>query len=94
MSIWTKAFWSAALERAVKTFAQAEAALLVADGTDVLNTDWRQSLSAAAMAAVISLLTSVASSAATGDGPSLTEAETLKQSRPYEEPHLYENPDA
>lgn len=77
MSIWTSEFWKAAAERAVKTFAQAEAALLVADGTGILNTDWTSSLSASAMAAVISLLTSVASDAATGEGPSLTNAEVL-----------------
>jgi hypothetical protein len=77
MSIWTGDFWKAAAERAVKTFAQAEAALLVADGTGVLNTDWHSSLSASGMAAVISILTSIASDAATGEGPSLTNAEVL-----------------
>lgn len=76
--IFTSAFWKAAVERAVKTFAQAEAALLVADGTGILNTDWTSSLSAAGMAAVISILTSVASDAATGDGPSLTHAEVVE----------------
>lgn len=82
MSIWTGAFWKAATERALKTFAQAEAALLVADGTGVLDTDWTSSLSAAGMAAVISLLTSVASAGATGDGPSLTNAEVLTEEQP------------
>lgn len=77
MSIFTMAFVKAAGERAVKTFAQAEAALLVADGTGVLDTDWTSSLSAAGMAAVISILTSIASDAATGEGPSLTNAEVL-----------------
>lgn len=77
MSIFTMAFVKAAGERAVKTFAQAEAALLVADGTGVLDTDWASSLSAAGMAAVISILTSIASDAATGEGPSLTNAEVL-----------------
>ncbi len=91
MSIWTRDFWKAAGERAIKTFAQAEAALLVADGTGILNTDWTSSLSAAGMAAVISLLTSVASDAVTaGDGPSLNNAEVLPvkvdpDRAPYEE---------
>jgi hypothetical protein len=85
VSIFTGTFWKAALERAVKTFAQAEAALLVADGTGILNTDWQSSLSASGMAAVISILTSVASDAATGDGPSLTNAEVLPEETPKDE---------
>lgn len=77
-SIWTKAFWSAAAERAVKTFAQTEAALLTAAGTGILDTDWQTSLSVSGMAAVVSLLTSVGSAAfGPGDGPSLTDAERL-----------------
>lgn len=71
-------FWRAALERAVKTFAQSLAALLVADGTDVLTTDWGGRLSVAAMAAVVSVLTSVASSGMGDGGPSLG-AETLSE---------------
>jgi hypothetical protein len=76
-SLWTSTFWNATAERAVKTFAQAEAALLLANGTGLLDTDWTTSLSVSGMAAVISVLTSVGSDAATGAGPSLTNAETL-----------------
>lgn len=76
-------FWAAAAERAVKTLAQTLAALLVADGTDVLNTAWSSRLSVALMAAIVSLLTSVASDAATtGSGPSLTDAEVLPAAAP------------
>jgi hypothetical protein len=78
MSIWTGAFWKAAAERAVKTFAQTEAALLTAAGTGLLETDFKVSLSVSGMAAVVSLLTSVGSDLVTnGDGPSLTDAEVL-----------------
>jgi hypothetical protein len=78
MSIFTVAFWKAAAERAVKTFAQTEAALLTAAGTGLLDTDFKVSLSVSGMAAVVSLLTSVASDVVTnGDGPSLTDAEVL-----------------
>ena len=78
MSIFTKAFAKAAVERAVKTFAQTEAALLTAAGTGLLDTDFKVSLSVSGMAAVISILTSVASDAVSnGDGPSLTDAEVL-----------------
>ena len=68
--MFTTAFLLATLERAVKTFAQAFAALLVADGTDVLSTDWAGMASIAAMAAVASILTSVASGT-NGAGPSV-----------------------
>ena len=55
-----KLFWIAAGERAVKTFAQSLVALFVA-GVTILNIDWQQGLAVAATAAVVSVLTSVAS---------------------------------
>lgn len=70
--MFTKAFWRAVAERAIKTFAQAAAALLVADGTGLLDTDWQAAASVAGMAAVVSVLTSVGSGKIGGDGPSLT----------------------
>jgi Putative lactococcus lactis phage r1t holin len=70
--MFTKAFAAATLERAVKTFAQTLAALLVADGTGLLTTAWVADLSIAGMAAVVSLLSSVASAGVSGNGPSLT----------------------
>ena len=58
--MWTKTFALAVLERAVKTFAQAAAALLTASGIGLLDADWLQILSVAGMAAVVSVLTSSA----------------------------------
>ena len=55
-----KLFWVAAGERAVKTFAQSLVALFVA-GVTVLTIDWQQALAVSVTAAVVSVLTSVAS---------------------------------
>ena len=79
--MFTRAFAKATLERAVKTFAQSLAALLVADGTDILTTDWRARLSVAAMAAVVSVLTSVGSAGVGDRGPSLA-GEVLEPTAP------------
>lgn len=64
--MFTLAFWRDLAVRALKTFAQALGALLLADGTDLLNTDWGGRLSAAGMAALLSALTTLASGAVTG----------------------------
>lgn len=63
-----RVFWKDTLERALRTAAQAELALLVADGTGLLDTDWWAGLSAAGMAALLSLLTSLGSGVSNPDG--------------------------
>lgn len=70
--MWTSKFWTETGERALKTFAQAAAAALAGDRLGVLSVDWLQALSIAALAAVLSVLTSI-SSAPVGDenSPSL-----------------------
>ena len=70
------AFAVATMERAVKTFAQTLAALLVVDGTGLLNTAWTDRVSVAGMAALLSVLTSVASAPFGGSGPSLATEKT------------------
>jgi hypothetical protein len=76
--MWTVAFWKATAERALKTFAQAFAAFLVADATGILEVDWAKGASVAALATLLSVLTSVGSDViTTAPGPSLTDAETL-----------------
>ena len=55
----TKAFWKGAGERAVKTFAQALVAVIGVGAVGLLDVDWRGALSAATLATVISLLTSI-----------------------------------
>ena len=76
-SIWTRQFWKATAERAVKTFGQVAAAAYGADVVNVVATDWRGVLGVAAGATVLSVFTSLASSKVGAAGPSLTGAETL-----------------
>ncbi|KAB7850114.1 holin [Streptomyces mobaraensis] len=68
----TAAFWIATFERSIRTFAQALLGVLTAHATGVLDADWTGALSAAGLAAVLALLTAVASSAGP-EGPGLTE---------------------
>ena len=72
-----KTFWIAAIERAIKTFAQTAAALLTGSATGLLEVDWLQLASVAGMAALVSLLTSIASAATTDGNPSLGSSEVL-----------------
>ena len=68
----TPAFWTAAAERALKTFAQTAVALLGVDTFGLLDVDWVAVASASGLAALISLLTSIATAGVRSDGsPSL-----------------------
>jgi hypothetical protein len=73
--MFTLAFWKAAGERAVKTFAQTLLAALLAAHT-LTDAPWVPALSAAGLAAVLSVLTSLISSKVGDAGPSLA-GETL-----------------
>lgn len=57
----TPSFWTQAAERAVKTAAQTAVALIGANAVDILATDWQALASVSAGAAVVSVLTSLAS---------------------------------
>ncbi len=60
--MFTLPFWKDAAERAIKTAAQAILALLTTNMTGILEVDPVQTFSVAALAAVVSVLTSVVSS--------------------------------
>jgi hypothetical protein len=72
--VYTITFWKDAAERAIRTAAQALLALWATDVSGVLAVDWVQAGSVSALAALMSLLMSVA---ATGTG-SQDSASTIK----------------
>ncbi len=76
-SLWTAGFWKAAVERALKAFSYTLVGLLSGGVMDIIEAPWQASIRIAAHVAVLSLLGSVSSSALTGGGPSLTNAERL-----------------
>ena len=57
----TSRFWQLASERALKTFAQSLLAIFSAAGVGLLTAPWTTALSTAGMAAVLSVLSSMAS---------------------------------
>lgn len=76
--MFDKRFWVASAERAVKTFAQALVALIGTGAVNIISLDWTQMLGVAATAAVVSVLTSVASANfGPNPGPSLVD-ETIE----------------
>ena len=60
MFIVSLAFWAAAADRATRTFAQAALAVLTAGSVGILEADMLGAASAGGMAALISVLTSIA----------------------------------
>ncbi|WP_459249521.1 holin [Streptomyces youssoufiensis] len=68
----TTGFWKATAERAVRTAAQSSLAVLGAGATGVLDADWAGAASVGGLAAVLAVLTAVATSGGT-EGPGVTE---------------------
>lgn len=58
--MFTRDFWVGAAERALKTMAQSIAAVLGVGAVGILSVDWVQTLSVAATAGLLSVLTSIA----------------------------------
>jgi hypothetical protein len=61
-AIFTRSFWAYAGERAIKTSAQTALAVIGVNSLDLLSADWTGIVSAAIGGAVLSVLTSVATS--------------------------------
>ena len=80
MSVYlTRPFWQGLAERALKTFAQALSSVVMSGATGLLDIDWWQALSVAGLAALGSVLTSVASPEFTAG----SEAEPTVPSEPF-----------
>lgn len=62
--MFTKKFWKDAIERAIKTIAQAQVAILTSGVLGLLNVDWVALLSVSGLAGLVSILTSIASAGA------------------------------
>jgi hypothetical protein len=78
-SLFTRKFWVATAERAIRSFAASLASLLTASGTGLLETSWAEKLSVAGMAALVSILLAIGGGTfGKGDGPSFTGEEELK----------------
>ena len=80
----SKAFWIDAGERAVRTFAQALVAVLVAGFVFTDAAAWGEALLASAVAALVSLLTSVAASGV-GDQSTPSLLPTVEQPDPNDD---------
>lgn len=74
---FTKAFVIATAERAIKTFAQSLLAVVGVTGIGIGDVDWVTAFSVAGVATLASVLSSIISAGFGGDGPSLTNAETI-----------------
>lgn len=59
--MFTKTFWKDTAERAVKTFAQSMVAVMTAGATGVLDVDWKNAVSVALLATLVSVFTSIGS---------------------------------
>jgi hypothetical protein len=73
MSIFNRKFALDTAERAIKTVAQAAAALLIGSGVGLLDVDWISVLSVAGLAGIVSVLTSIGSGYVGNDSPSLVD---------------------
>lgn len=78
MSIWSGKFWKATAERAIATAAQTAIPLVTGDYVNAFEMDFGEIAGVALGGALLSLLKSLGTNAVKGDGPGLTDAETLR----------------
>lgn len=85
-TLWTKEFWKATAERAIRTGAIAAALTLIGDAYETLQVnaltiDWLKMIGFFFGGALLSVLMSVGAHAKTGRGPSFLRHETLTAPR-------------
>jgi hypothetical protein len=90
----TAEFWASTFERAVKTFAQAAVALIGTGAAGVTELDWQQIGSVALVAAIVSVLTSLASDRIGTPGPSLVKEAVQVPVEVTAAPFIYPDPEA
>lgn len=78
--MWTKAFWKATAERAIKTGVQAVGAVWPISAAMLGDTDWALIGYSGLLAAGYSVLMSIGGDAATGTGPSFVAEEKIDNS--------------
>lgn len=84
MTYTSTAFWTATLERAIKTAAQSLITLIGTEAVGILALDWGQILSVTATMTLLSVLTSVASGPIGEPGPGMMSGEAITQPAPRE----------
>ena len=89
--MWTKAYWKAVGERALRTFAQSAASNLATMSMGALAAGWKGLVAAATIAAAMSVLMSIAAAEVTNGSPSMVDSEVIQDPSPtpdeeYEEP--------
>jgi hypothetical protein len=89
--IWSIEFWKAVAERAITTFCWTMISVIGVGATDLGSVRWQFTLSAAALATLLSVFKSVGVNWATKTGPSLTSAEQIA---PVGTQGRHERPDA
>src|SRR3712207_7197865 len=77
-SLFSRTFWIATAERAIRSFAASLASLLTAAGTGLLDTSWGEKFSVAGMAALVTVLLAVGGGTfGRGEGPSFIGQEEI-----------------
>ena len=77
-SLFSRAFLLATLERAIRSFSASLASLLTASGAGIVDVDWGETFSVAAMAAVVTVLFAIGGGTfGKGEGPSFAGEEKL-----------------
>ncbi|MFI6644111.1 holin [Streptomyces sp. NPDC050504] len=71
--LFEKKFWIATTERAIRTFAQSLAAVLLAGASTLLDVEWTAALATAGLATLLAVLTAVGASQVGPSGPGLAE---------------------